>query len=69
MKSGFPHYWMCSACAYCMGGVWPYEGYVCTVTKGTCEYCGFENEILTPWVDYNWPDLESLDRVAKVVRD
>lgn len=66
----FPHYFMCQACAFCMGAVWPKEPFASTVCMGTCPYCDFEEQTLIPWVDFDWPDLdEPTQKGAKFGRD
>lgn len=59
----FPHYWTCAACAFCMGGEVPNPNYAVTCTLGVCEYCGEENETLTPWCDFDFPDHPDTRRV------
>lgn len=58
----FPHYWICGKCAEARGGKWP-EGHVATVVVKRCEYCNDKNrspnEAIAPWVDYDWPDLDT----------
>jgi hypothetical protein len=58
----FPHYWICHACATERGGVWP-EGHVATMAVKKCEYCEDRlrtpNEAIAPYVDYNWPGLNT----------
>lgn len=64
----FPHYEMCNSCAIKMGGIMP-EDTVCTVSEGTCEYCKRPDQILVPWVDFNWPKDKKTDTKAKMNRD
>lgn len=66
-KERFPHYSMCDDCAKAKGGV-P-SGDACTVTQGTCPYCGTENVTLTPWVDYDWPGDVPATLTARLTRD
>jgi hypothetical protein len=69
----FPHYWMCEHCAFLKGGEFP-GGHTCTATYGECEYCKErghpkKQQILVPWVDFNWPKDKAADRAAKTGRD
>lgn len=55
----FPHYWMCWECAEKLGGKWP-KGHCATVTSGICKYCDDpELKTIIPWVDFNWPGLDT----------
>ena len=59
---------MCNQCAEKMGGIFP-KGHVCTVMKGTCLYCDNKDQVLIPWVDFNWPKDNEIDVYAKAGRD
>jgi len=52
------HYWLCMECATKNGGKWP-EGHACTVSVGTCPYCAEENVTIIPYVDFDWPDINT----------
>lgn len=69
MKNKFPHYHMCEDCGIEKGG--NLDGAIgITVISGICKYCELPIEqMLIPWVDFNWPKDKQSDRVAKVTRD
>lgn len=64
-------YWICSACAKELGGVWP-QNHVATVAYMKCECCDGKkqrsDEAIAPWVDYDWPDKKKT-KAARANRD
>lgn len=62
------YYWACGKCMEEAGGIWP-EGHCATATQDTCKICGAKDKLLSPWVDYNWPNNAQLNKIAKVSRD
>jgi hypothetical protein len=68
-KDKFPHYHMCEDCGKEKGG--NLDGVGCiTVIKGICKYCEWPQEqVLIPWIDFNWPKDKATDKFAKLNRD
>lgn len=62
------HYYMCLECAKNMGAEFQ-QDHICTVTTDKCPYCGAKDVTLIPWVDFDWPQDQDTDKIAKGNRD
>lgn len=52
------HYYLCYKCAKKYGGKMP-KKHVCTVSEGPCPHCKKDKTTLIPWVDFDWPKINT----------